>query len=202
MKKIIIAILLTFFSLSLVAQPNIRQNKWCGDINASVAFVPNIFVQGKEQIEIGANFGRELTSHFYLGVGAAWLQYFNDANTVPLYLNPRVYFSKNVNSWFMDFRLGILTYSPEKEVNGGILRTDAIGPYGALAIGHSFSKIMLSLGVNIYPVINETQKSDPGYGSAAYACSAFFVMLAHLLFNTHQLPDFGLGCFPAGNVDF
>jgi len=104
MKKIIIAILLTFFSLSLVAQPNIRQNKWCGDINASVAFVPNIFVQGKEQIEIGANFGRELTSHFYLGVGAAWLQYFNDANTVPLYLNPRVYFSNNVNKLVYGFQ--------------------------------------------------------------------------------------------------
>ncbi|MDD3201915.1 MAG: hypothetical protein PHP76_07975, partial [Bacteroidales bacterium] len=59
------------------------------------------------------------------------------------------------------------------------LRADAIGPYGALAIGHSFSKIMLSLGVNIYPVINETQKSDLGHGSGAYACGAFFVRLAY-----------------------
>lgn len=181
MKKYLFIILMCFSTVCSYAQvPAVRAKKFMGEASLTASLTPNFAIHDKEMLQFGAGFGWNATEHLYLGVGSSWIQYFGDANALPVFFNPRIYFANEYNgSWFVDFRAGGIVYAPDKTVDGSVIHADRKSRlYGGLGIGHLFTHVSASIGFDIYPAINETDKLTKQDGG--YPCGCLYFRLAYL----------------------
>ena len=80
-----------------------RARKWHFGADASMSVVPSFALnKHQQQYELGLSFGRTLTPFFHLGLGASYVFYSGFADGLPVWINPRVYFSRNVSSMFLN----------------------------------------------------------------------------------------------------
>lgn len=138
----------------LAAQPE-RAKKWHVGADASMSVVPSFAGNDhQQQYALGLSFGRTLTPFFHLGLGASYMFFSGFADGLPVWINPRLYFSRNVSSVYLDLRLGGMVYSPKKVVDEKLIRA-SIGPlsFGELTLGYQLKEhVMMGLYVNTYGV--------------------------------------------------
>lgn len=178
MRKLLFCIILCLNTMCIYAQgPAVRSQKFMGEASFTASLSPNFALHKKEMLQFGAGFGWNATRHLYLGVGSSWIQYFKDANALPVYLNPRVYFANKYDgSWFVDFRAGNIVYAPDKTIDGDIIHADRNSRlYAGLGLGHLFTHVSASIGMDIYPALNETDKIVKNDGGYPCACLYFRV---------------------------
>ena len=108
----------------------------------------------QQQYELGLSFGRTLTPFFHLGLGASYVFYSSSADGLPVWINPRLYFSRNVSSVYLDLRLGGMVYSPKKVMNEKLIRASVgLLSFGELTLGYQLKEhVMMGLYVNTYGV--------------------------------------------------
>lgn len=180
MRKLLFCLILCANAAYIYAQgPAIRSQKFMGEASLTASLAPNFALHDKEMLQFGVGFGWNATRYLYLGAGASWIQYFSDASALPVYLNPRLYFAnKPDGSGFIDFRAGSIVYAPDNVINGEVVHADRKFPiYAGLGIGHLFSHVSASLGVDIYPALNETDKITKGVGG--YPCACMYFRMAY-----------------------
>ena len=142
------------FTPSLAAQP-VREKKWHVGADASMSVVPSFALnKHQQQYELGLSFGRTLTPFFHLGLGASYVFYSSSADGLPVWINPRLYFSRNVSSVYLDLRLGGMVYSPKKVMNEKLIRASVgLLSFGELTLGYQLKEhVMMGIYVNSYGV--------------------------------------------------
>ena len=108
----------------------------------------------QQQYELGLSFGRTLTPFFHLGLGASYVFYSSSADGLPVWIDPRLYFSRNVSSVYLDLRLGGMVYSPKKVMNEKLIRASVgLLSFGEITLGYQIKEhVMMGLYVNTYGV--------------------------------------------------
>ena len=136
------------------SQPE-RAKQWHVGAYASMSVVPSFaFNEHQQQFSLELSFGRTLTPFFHLGLGASYVFYSGFADGLPVWINPRVYFSRNVSSMFLDFKIGGMVYSPKKVMDERLIRA-SVGPlsFGELTLGYQVNEhVMMGIYVNSYGV--------------------------------------------------
>lgn len=135
---LLIAIMIS--SPSAQANQPERAKKWNLGAEVGMSFMPSFTMnEHQQQYELGLTFGRTITPFFYLGLGTSYIFYSGSANCLPVWLNPRVYFSRKPSSFFLDFKAGLVVYAPPKAYKENIIQ----------ALSGAFTFDELSLGYQI-----------------------------------------------------
>ena len=178
MKKILFLAAAIFVTVCGYAQNSFRNTGWTGDVGIDASFVPSVIKnESGQQLQFSLNGGYNVTQWLYVGAGASWISYFEGSDALPLYVNPRVYFSKYENSLFVDTRFGIVVYAPEKTVDGDRIHATCPGPYIDMSIGYAFNRFRVGLGANFYVEDNETQVESWGHGGGP--TGAFYLRFSY-----------------------
>ena len=175
MKLNLCALLLILLSCNpaVFASQRERAKKWNFDAEASLSVVPG-FVQNNQyqQYALGVSVGRTLTPFFRLGVGASYLFNSGWADCLPVWISPRVYFSRKESSLFLDLKLGKTVYAPVKELKESILVAESSNfwTFSELTVGYQIREhLMLGVYGNVYGEEVKTKNGERLSSELPYA---------------------------------
>lgn len=101
------------------------------------------------------NYGYNVTPWFYLGAGVSG--HFTEISMAAVYINPRIYFSKRINSMYLDLNVGTTVASSvdadwdEYEYYSyDSFVYKASGLYAGVSLGYRFDNWELEAGMRVY----------------------------------------------------
>lgn len=152
----------------LASQPE-RSRKWHVGAEVAMSMLPSFaYNQHQQQFEVGVSVGRTLSPFFYLGLGANYIFYSSNANCLPVWITPRVYFSRKPSSFLLDLKIGGIVYSPQKDFGDKTISSGVT--YYEMGIGYQIKEHLI-IGVygNIYGTEVWLKKSERMEYSTAIA---------------------------------
>lgn len=178
--------------LQLANEYTYLREGWQGTVGGGVGLF-----QSSMAFSVDGEFGKHITPKFYVGGGVA--VNYNEAGALGLYISPRYYYSKKLNSFYVEASLGLTLlgvgkfdeYEYVSSYSKDCYYDKFAGPATGLAVGYVFNeKLSLEFGVNCFGsrYYRESERTD---GSIEKSVSSFYYENLNCLLKVNYTFDLG-----------